>query len=290
MKTLVDNISQWVGVVEVYSTETKARLTSVTEDKDGKVKVFPNGKATLDIVLADLPKQAQKVIKPNIDREKPRKFRIRLDKEGESVENVGPVIGQFRLKPISLGPKTKEGVWKMRHKVYNEGQKNETAHDEFFCAYEIQDAPYQGVQAPAYWLHYKFREIPEGFEDEGFTALSTADTPQATQRRKLTDWAEMHGNLLDEPIKWPDDGIILDTLEERLLEAGIEVNGVFENGYIKLIQPIEDYEDGETEAEFDKKFSEKVEVEEVPPSKPAKPVKSKATKGVNKPAKVDDDL
>jgi len=57
--------------------------------------------------------------------------------------------------------------------------------------------------------------------------------------------AATHGNILDEPIKWPDDGIILDVIEERALENDISVTLVFEDGYIKSIQADENYDDAE---------------------------------------------
>jgi hypothetical protein len=65
----------------------------------------------------------------------------------------------------------------------------------------------------------------------------------------LISWAEVHGNILDEDVRWKseDDGTILEELEERVLENDREVNLVFEKGYIKLVQPVEDYEGVEDE-------------------------------------------
>lgn len=288
MKELPENTynKKWTGVIEYWSTEKTARITSRVTDKDsGKTVALPNGQVTMDISLSDLSKPIQRVIKPNVDREKPRKLRVRLNEDGDNVENVGPVTGTFTLKAVGLGPKNRDGEFKLKHKVYHEGEKNQSEHDEFFCAYVIQDKPYTGMEAPAFWMHYKFREIPAGMADEGFTAYNTKLTPQATQLRKLQNWMAVSGNLDEQPIRWPDDGIILPELEERLLDADILVSGVFENGYLSTVQTIEVYDDDEvTDEEVDAKFpapaitNDEEEVEEVPaPKKSGGSRKLKAT-------------
>lgn len=284
---------QWVGVCEIFSKERKARLTSLDVSKaDNKVKVFPNKSTTMDVVLADLPKAVQRLIKPNMPA---KRFRVRLNQDGDNIDEVGPVTGVYQLKAAYLGPKQKDGSYKLLTKTYNQGTDKENSHDEFFCSYEFVDGAFRGMSTPAYWLHYKFEEIPEGEEGEGFTRFNTAPSPQATQLFRLQAWADAHGGVLDEDIVWPDDGIILETIEERVLDNDRVVNGIFENGYIKTVQPIETYEsedDEESEEEFDEKFSDKgdsldkddddEEVVEVPAKTVKAPAKAKPAPSAKK--------
>jgi hypothetical protein len=234
---------KWVGGVDVMTGDNVAKLTSIDINKDGKVKLFPDGSESIKVKIADLPKAAQRVIKPGMKVAK--KFRVRLDTDGTDVEAVTPYSGVFRARAVGLGPKTQDGEYRLIKKTYNEGKENENSHLEFLAIYEIVDGVFRGVELPGFYLHYKFEEIPEGEEDEGFTRFNTVDTPQASQLHKLQAWSEVHGNILDEPIKWTDDGIILETLEDRVVENDREVNLVFEKGYIKTVQPVEDYEEDE---------------------------------------------
>lgn len=282
---------KWTGLVNVVSGETYAKLTSVQKDKEGKIKTFPDGSDSLKVKLADLPKDSKRAIKANMDKAK--KFRVRLSEDGDTVETVTPASGVFTgCKLVKLGPKDQNGNYKLIHKVYNEGKADENSHDEFLAVYEITDGVFKGVELPGYFMHYKFEEVPEGEEDEGFTRYNTADTPQASQLHKLQNWAAVHGNILDEPIKWPDDGIILDVMEERALENDVPVTLVFEDGYIKSVQADENYEE-ETDESFDAKFpvKDEEEVEEIPAKKDVlqDTVKGKAKKTPKKVTTGDDD-
>lgn len=283
-----DFVRDWVGGVDVLTGDTSAKLTSVSTDKNGKVKEFPNGTTEMKVKLADLPKAAQRVIKANM---KPAKrFRVRLSPEGDEVKTVTPWSGILRARMVGLGPKTETGDYRLIEKVYNEGTEKENRHLEFIAIYEAVSGVFKGVELPGFYLHYKFEAIPEGEEDEGFTQFNTADTPQASQLHKLQGWADVHGGILDEPVVWVDveDGTILGTLEERALENDREVNLVFDKGYIQSVQPVEDYEEEEL-PDFLKEPSDAEEsIEKVLPKKAAP--KSKAKKTVAVANLGDDDL
>lgn len=293
----------WVGVCEVVTGEKAAKFLSVDTNKEGKVKTFSNGATELRINLSELPKEAQRVIKPNMKAGNGKKFRIRLNSDGNEVKTVTPVSGVFPAKLTGLVPKTQDGAYKLIEKVYNKGESNENSHLEFLAIYSITEGVFRGVELPGFYLHYKFEGVPEGEEDEGFTRFDTVDTPQASQLHKLQQWAEVHGNILDEPIVWSDDGIILDVLEERALDADRPVNLIFEKGYIKSVQPVEDYEDADEEVDFsdpdvekelteedevDKAFPKESVVVEKKPKGSSKATKT-AAKKVSKAEEVDDD-
>lgn len=236
---------RWTGGVEIKTGDKVAKLTSIDTLKTGGVKKFPDGSESIKISLADFPQVSKRVIKPNTDS---RKFRVRLNEDGDTVETVTPYSGVFRARATGLGPKTQDGEYRLIHKVFNEGTEKENHHDEFLCIYEIVEGVFRGVELPGFYIHYKFEEDPE---NEGFTRFNTADTPQAKQLHKLQGWAEVHGNILDEDVRWrsAEDGTILETLEERILENDREVTLVFEKGYIKTVQPVDDYGDEDDESE-----------------------------------------
>ena len=280
-RTQTEFAKRWVGVCEVKTGDSKAKITSVeVSKKDNRTKLLPNGELSMTVPFSDFPKAALKVIKPGM--KEPKKFRIRLTEDGDAVDGVTPVNGVFPAKLLGLGPKKQDGSYSMIHKTFNEGTDKENSHDEFLALYEITEGVFKGVELPGYFLHYKFEEIPEGEEDEGFTRFNTADTPQASQLHKLQAWAETHGNVLDEPIRWPDDGIILDTIEERALDADRPVNLIFENGYIKSVQAIETYDDDVTDEEIDNAFPEADDDDE--PEVVEVPAKSKGSKKVASPS------
>ena len=236
---------KWTGCVEIKTGDNVAKLTSIqTTGKDGAVKKFPGDVDSIKIKLDEFPKVARKVIKPNMDT---RKFRVRLDEDGTTVETVTPYSGVYRGRLVEIVPKTGDGEFKLLHKVFNEGKENENRHEEFIAAYVIVDGVYREVELPGYYLHYKFEEDPE---NEGFTRFNTVNTPQASQLHKLIAWAEVHGDILEDDVRWhsEEDGTILGELEDRALENDREVNLVFEKGYIKSVQPVEDYEE-DAEAE-----------------------------------------
>lgn len=293
---------KWVGVVRIKSGDTQVKFTSVTKDKEGVVKKFPNGELEMKVKLADLPKIGQRVIRPNMEG---KQFRIRLNDDGDEVEEVGPVNGMFAAKLVELGPKKKDAEVAAPYvKFYNRGKPDENSHLEFFAVYEIVEGVFKGLKLPAYYLHYKFEGIPEGEDSEGFTRYDTVDTAQASQLHRLQAWGELHGNIFDEPIEWNEDEAdvsddvldcfaanhqgsfanILPELEERAVSSDTDVNVVLENGYVKIVQAAENYEEAEE--------TEKDEVDEVyPPVKEEKKAPAKpTTKRVKKQADADEDL
>lgn len=279
---------KWTGVVEVKTGEKVAKLTSVDTNKDGKVKSFPNDSNSIKINLSNFPKASQRLIKPNMEG---KRFRVRLNEDADGVETVTPVVGVFQAKLTGLGPKTKDGEYKLIKRVYKEGTEKENSHLEFFATYEITDGPFRGVELPAYYLHYKFEEDDE---EEGFTRFNTANTPRASHLHKLIAWAETHGNILDAPVRWSDDGIILDQLEERALDEDRSVTLVFEKGYIKSVQPFENY-DEEVDVDDPDAVDEMLDTEdEVEPVKVAAPAKAtgklKKAPAKKKPVDDEDDL
>lgn len=283
---------KWTGCVEIKAGDKFFKVTSIQTDKDGKVKLLPGDLESLKLSMEDLPKAARRVVKPNMES---KKFRIRMDEDGTAVETVTPYLGSYRARLVGLGPKTQDGSFKLIHKVYNQGTDKENSHEEFIAIYVILDGPFREVELPGYYLHYKFEEDPA---NEGFTQFNTVNNAQAVQLHKLIAWAEVHGDILEDDVRWvsEEDGTILEELEERALNNDREVNLVFEKGYIKLIQPVEDYEEaGDDEDEDSKAVDEmlapKVEKED-DEVKPVKGVgkKTPATKKVKASVSEDDDL
>lgn len=260
-KTQEEFKKDWVGVVEIKTGDKVALFTSVETFRDGTIKAFDGDSYSKRFNLADLPKIAQRLIKPNMKDAK--KFRVRLNADQDEVKMITPASGMFSAKLKYIGP-AKEGQDPQPfEKFFNKGEASETSHLEFFASYEITEGVFKGAELPAYFLHYKFEGIPGGEEDEGMTRFNTVDTPQASQLHRLQDWASVHGDILDEPIVFPDDGNILPTLEERALDADREVNVIIEKGYIKSLQAKENYEEVEDGSdEVDKAFPP---VEEVKP-------------------------
>ncbi len=294
-KTQEEFKKKWVGLVEVVSGEGVAKFTSVETLRDGTIKLFDDGEKAKKFSLKELPKIAQRIIKPGMRDAK--KFRVRLNQDGDEVEMVTPASGMFSAKLFYLGP-AKEGEDPHPfEKFFNKGEPNETSHLEFFASYQITDGVFKGAELPAYFLHYKFEGVSEGEEDEGFTRFNTVNTPQASQLHRLQDWAEVHGGILEMPILWPMDGNILPELQERALDADHDVNVIIEKGYIKSVQAKENYEEvdvdeddvveevksklDEDDLDVDKAFP----VEEV---KLVKPASKKSKKNV--PVEVNDDL
>jgi hypothetical protein len=232
-------VKKWTGCVEIKTGENIAKLTSIQTDKDSKVKLFPAGTDSIKIKLDEFPKASRRVVKPNMDS---KKFRVRLDEDGLAVETVTPYSGVYRGRAVGLGPKTQDGEFKLIHKVYNEGTEKENRHEEFISIYTITDGAFREVELPGFYLHYKFEEDPD---NEGFTRFNTVNSPQASQLHKLIGWAEVHGDILEDDVRWhsEDEGTILGELEDRVLENDREVNLVFEKGYIKTVQPVEDWEE-----------------------------------------------
>jgi len=288
-KTQEEFKKDWVGVVKVKTGDKVARFTSVETFRDGTVKTFDGDKKSLEFQIAELPKLAQRVIKPGMKDEK--SFRVRLSADQDEVKMVTPASGMFSAKLKYIGP-AKEGQDPQPfEKFFNKGEASETSHLEFFASYEITEGVFKGAELPAYFLHYKFEGIPEGEDEEGFTRFDTVDTPQASQLHRLQDWAKVHGEpsmesdggILAELIVWPDDGNILPTLEERTLDVDREVGVIIEKGYIKSVQAKENYEEVEVEEELD-------EVDNAFPVEKVKPVIKSKAKPRKVAVEVDDDL
>lgn len=309
-KTQKDFARKWVGCVSAITGSNVVKFTSTDADKDGNIKNFPNDSETIKFNFSELPKEALRVIKPNVKT--PKNFRIRLNEDADGVEAVTPVTGVFPAKLIELGVRVNETPVP-NVKWYNKGQKDENSHLQFYASYEITDGVFKGVILPAYYLHYKFEEDTE---DEGQTQFDTVMTAKASQLIKLQNWGTVHGNLFDEPIPWnPEDaeGVdnevvdvygethdcefanILPILEERALEADRAVNVVIEKGYIASIQAQENYEDesedggGADEELSDDEFDEKFPTKKAPKTEEVKVAKP-AAKKAKKPADDDDDL
>lgn len=311
---------RWVGVVKIKSGETTVKFTSL-DSKDDKPKLFPNGTTEMKVKLADLPKIGQRLIKPNTDG---KQFRIRLDEDGAAVEEVGPVNGMFKCKLVELGPRKGSGDDKTPTPFVRTFTKDgkDNSHLEFFAVYEVSDGPFRGLKLPAYNLHYKFEGIPEDEDDGGMTRFDTVDTAQASQLHRLQAWAEVQGNILDEPIEWDVDGTedvsndlldvfaekhegdfanILPVLEERALDNDRFVNVVIERGYPKLIQAADEYEEEEDVEEkpakkqprnLPKDIADETEEEfeeKFPPKASKAPAKATAAKKVKKTKPADDD-
>lgn len=303
-RTASDFPKKWTGVVEFKSGDNRVKLVSVGTDRNGNVKEFKSDVTSLTIDLAGLPKLVKKVIKPNMQG---RRIRVRLNEDMDNVETATPVTGVFPAKMSGLAKK-EDGTYTILVKTFNEGTDKENSHLEFIAQYEITDtkSPFYGMELPGYYLPYKFEQDEE---EEGMTQFDTKDTPQASKLHLLQSWGEVQGNVFDDPIAWnPDDSVdnkildvysknhkcefanILETLETRALEADRPVNLVFENGYIKTVQPLEDWESDEpedsdgTEEESDDEFDEKF-----PAKKPAKVEEVKVGKTAKKLPKKSDD-
>lgn len=325
-KTQKEFPRKWVGIVKAKAGENVVKFTSIDVLKDPKgeekVKPFPDGETEIKVKIADLPKIGKRVIRPGMET---RTFRIRFNEDGDEIEEVGPVSGLFQAKLVELGPKKKDSPALPYVRYFNKGKDNENSHLEFFAVYQITDGVFKGLNLPAYNLHYKFEGVPEGDEDEGLTRFDTVDSPKASQLHRLQSWAEVHGDILDEPIAWnPDESSdlsneildcfsknhegefanILPTLEERALDNDRDVSVVLERGYIQIVQSSENYGefgddesddetpkekksiDEETEEEFEEKFPE-------PEKKPVKSSTSDSkpsTKKVKRSKSGDEDL
>lgn len=273
-----------VGIVEVVTGEKVAKLTLVEDGKE-----FANGKTSITVNLKDLPKRP--ALAPN--QKSPKQYRVRMNEDGDGVEALGPVRGMFKARAVDLGKRPdKDSDPAPYEKVWNEGKDNENRHMEFFVVYEIIEGAFKTVQLPAYQLHYKFEEDPN---EEGFTRFSgDPENPRATRLHQLVEWGQIHGNIWSEPIRWPDDGNILPELLERVLDADAEVNVVMDKGYIQGVQPVEDYEavDPDAEAVDDLLDGEDEEVEpvKIKSKAPAKNGKVKPSPAKRKASEEEDDL
>ena len=120
---------KWVGVVKAKAGENFVKFTSIDVLKDTsgheEVKPFPNGDVELKVKIADLPKIGKRVIGPGMET---RTFRIRLNDDGDEIEEVGPVSGLFQAKLVELGPRKKDAPAFPYVRYYNKGKENENSH------------------------------------------------------------------------------------------------------------------------------------------------------------------
>lgn len=243
--------SRLVGLVEIITGTDKAKITMLDENK-----TFKDGSKSIKLALADLPLR----LKPN--NKEPKQFRIRMNPDGTEVESLGPVTGLFDLEFVELGPRPdKDGQPMPEEKIWNEGKDNENSHWEFWASYKITSGQFKGVVAPAYRLHYKFEQDADGMTMFAFNP----ENKKATRGQQLIEWGMLHGNIWGEPITW-DDETILDVLEERVLEGNRFVQGLFKDGYLKELLPLEDADQDEIDEDVDDEpdfLKETEDIEEV---------------------------
>jgi hypothetical protein len=235
-----------VGIVEVKVGDTKAKLTFV----DGKT--FKKGAESLTLPLSAFPKRPKLV--------SGKQYRVRMNEDEDAVESLGPVSGVHRAKLTGLGKRGKDEIDPKPYvKTFAAGTDKENSHLEFFAQYEIIDGTFKGTRDYAFYLHYKFEH-----DEDGMVQWDTVDTPQASQLHKLQGWGDAH-DVWEEPIEWDTENFdvesttieqyskthncefanILPELERRALETDVEVDLVFEKGYIKSVQKVENYEEAE---------------------------------------------
>lgn len=272
-----------VGIVSVVTGDKVAKLTLL----DDKKKFKSSGTNSVKVNLKDLPDHPK--LRPN--NKTPIELRVRMNDDDTEVESFSPVRGIHPAKLIDLGKRASEDADPMPYeKTYNAGQKEENTHLEFWAVYRITDGNFKGCEA-TYYLHYKFEEDES---EEGLTQFSfNTENPKATRGQQLLDWGYVHGGgkpgIWGEPIPWDDDTILPELLE-RILDADITVNLVFDKGYIQSIQPIESGFAGNDEEleDVDEAFPVDEEEEEVE-EKPA-PKKSATRKPRRKVEEEEEDL
>ena len=235
-----------VGVVEIITGKNVAKLTMIDPNK----KFKSTDSKEVKIKLSDFPDVPK--IKPN--NRTPMTFRVRMNEDDTAVEAINPARGMHPAKVVSLGPKDGEDADPVPQlKFFNKGKSNENSHLEFWAVYRITSGFYKGCEA-AYYLHYKFEEDAA---DPGLTQFNfNTENPKATRGQQLLDWGYYHGGgapgIWGEPIEWDDD-TILPELQDRVLDADVEVNLIFDKGYIQSIQPLDDdgyVEDDDDEPDF----------------------------------------
>lgn len=200
-------------------------------------KEFDNGTNKKKIALGDMPKSPK--LQPNTEK----RYRVRLNKEGDQIDSLFPAEGHFVAHVYDAGRRPKEDEEPQPYeKVFGQGTPKESRHLEFYFMYKITKGPLKGATAP-YFLHYKFDDNGDGFA----TFTGNPDNPKATRLMQLIDWCNKHIEM-EEQIPWPEDGNIVPALLERALEADREVEIIVKDGYIKELMAIDSY-DGEPEDE-----------------------------------------
>jgi len=216
-----DKEKKVVGIVGIVTGDKVAKLTMKND------KTFSNGESSIKIDLKNFP--ARPKLPKNDHNEK--LFRVRMNEDCDGVEVLSPVEGDFDGEFVEIAKK-KDGSYVLNEKVFAEGTKNENRHLEFMPVYKITSGPFNGVELPPLYLHYKFEQDPR---DENFTKFNfNTDNPKATRGQQLLKWGDVY-DLWQNPIPWPDDGIVLETLEDRILENNIPVRIHIERGYPQYI-------------------------------------------------------
>lgn len=243
-----------VGVVDIVTGETKAKLTLTEEGKK-----FSNGKESITVLLEDLP--SVPVIPTNMKEAK--QYRVRMNTTGDEVEAITPVVGHFTAKLVDLGKRTdKDSDPTPYERIFAEGTPKESRHFEFFAVYKIMKGAFKGVQLPAYNLHYKFED-----DGNGLTQFAGSfENKKATRLFQLRDWMEVH-KLGEEEIPW-DDITILPVLLERALDNEILVDVIIRDGYVREVLPLQEEED-EAPVKKSKRSSDEI-IEELTGEKPVK--------------------
>lgn len=233
--------SEYVPQVGGMATIKTGEKFALVTFEDGNKK-FENGTNQKKIKLEDLPKYPK--IGPGSEE---KRYRIRLNKDGDAVESIFPAEGHFYAKIIDFGRRPKEDEDPQPYeKVYQQGTPKESRHLEFYATYKITKGGMKNASAP-YFLHYKFDDRGDGFA----TFIGNPDNAKATRLIQLIEWANKHG-LIDEEIPWPEDGNILPTLLERALDTDREVEIIVKDGWINDILSTGSYEDGSDEEEEEK--------------------------------------
>lgn len=230
---------KFVGVVTATVGEKFVKFELVDESKK-----FPNGATSMKFSLDDLPAVPVFVAKSG-DEPSPqngKQFRIRLNSDGDEVEDIAPANGHFVADLVNLGPAKKdEPPTPYRKPNFNNPDKD---HLEFFALYKIVKGQFRGVES-AYYLHYKFKEYED---DPNFTAIDgNFEYKAATRLFQLKDWGVVHdlwefknGKIMCEPIPW-HPVTILPELLDRILEGGkVRVDITYKNGYIVDVQPVQE--------------------------------------------------
>lgn len=220
---------QTAGMATIKVGETFALVTF----EDGS-KEFDNGTNKKKIKLEDMPKF------PKLASGTEKRYRVRLNKEGDMIDSLFPAEGHFVAKVIDAGRrKEKDSEPEPYEKVFGLGTPKESRHLEFYVTYKVTKQAMKGATAP-YFLHYKFDDNGQGFA----TFTGNPDNPKATRLLQLVDWCNKHG-VIDEQISWPEDGNIVPELLDRAIEADREVELIVKDGYIKELLTIGDYEESD---------------------------------------------
>lgn len=232
------------GLATIKAGDNKVRITFQDEDT-----VFDNGKNVKTFAYDDLPK-TPKFTADSKDND----YFVVLSPDGDEIESIGPVEGVFTAKCIDLSrPKEDEDP-----EPFEVSPKNEKwdPYQAFLAFFEIQSGPFKKVKIP-YFLHYKFEESKT---DAGFAAWKgDPENKKATRLAQIIEFCEKL-DVVAEPIEWPEDGNVLPTLLDRILENNKTVKIVVKKGYIDSLM-----------SAYDEK--EETEEEETPKVKSKKPVR-----------------